>query len=369
MGLALVSGLEANAATRYVAGTGIDRAGCGTITSPCKTISYTIENVAANGDIVIVSKGVYSEGVNVNRELTITGSGTSSTIIDGGGRTTTVTVSSPATISNLTIQHGYTFSCGGGLLNNNNLTLSKVSVTGNSAQGGDIGSGLGAGICNQGSLTLLESTVSNNSAEEAAGIMNYAGVVLYRSTVSGNSTDSFGGGIESFGPVYAINSTISNNNAIFGGGFEMHNYVYLYNATISGNSAQIGGGIDQEPAGPSSLYLQNTILAGNTDSYSNPDCNAGSVTSGDYNLIGNTAGCNVALAPHDLTNVLADLGPLQLNGGPTETEVPQPGSPAIDGANPAGCTGPKGLALDVDQRGYPRNSPPCDIGAVEVQSR
>ena len=299
---------NAGAATRYVAPGGRDQAGCGGITNPCKTISFTINNVAADGDLLVLSKGTYSEGINVTKQLVITGSGTASTIIDGGGNRITVTISAKTTISNLTIQNGSTYNCGGGVLNNNTLTLNKVTVTQNVAKGGDVASGIGGGICNQGPLTLLETTVSSNNAVEAAGIINYAQIVLYRSTVSGNSTGSFGGGVESFGPVYAINSTISDNSAIYGGGFESHNYLYLYNSTISGNSSQIGGGIDEEPAGPSNVYLQNTILSGNTGSYSNPDCNATSVTSGDYNLIGNLSGCAVTLAPHDLSNVSANLG-------------------------------------------------------------
>jgi hypothetical protein len=57
------------------------------------------------------------------------------------------------------------------------------------------------------------------------------------------------------------------------------------------------------------------------------------------------------------------LGPLQANGGPTQTMVPMPGSAAIDQvpASAAGCT-------PTDQRGVPRRQPAgglCDVGAVE----
>jgi hypothetical protein len=52
------------------------------------------------------------------------------------------------------------------------------------------------------------------------------------------------------------------------------------------------------------------------------------------------------------------LGPLQDNGGPTQTEALQAGSAAIDQG--AGCE-------ITDQRGLPRPSgPACDIGAYEV---
>jgi hypothetical protein len=63
------------------------------------------------------------------------------------------------------------------------------------------------------------------------------------------------------------------------------------------------------------------------------------------------------------------LGPLQNNGGLTQTHAPLPGSPAIDAENPPGCRDGLGAFLTTDQRGLPRgaNSDPCDLGAVEVQ--
>jgi hypothetical protein len=66
--------------------------------------------------------------------------------------------------------------------------------------------------------------------------------------------------------------------------------------------------------------------------------------------------------PTDLPNTNAMLGQLGNHGGPTETRLPQAGSPAIH----------KGLCLafaPTDQRGVPRpQGVACDIGAVEVQA-
>ncbi len=49
-----------------------------------------------------------------------------------------------------------------------------------------------------------------------------------------------------------------------------------------------------------------------------------------------------------------------------------PGSPAIDGGNPAGCTDGQGHLLKTDQRGQPRPDPEdtvgCDMGAYERHS-
>jgi hypothetical protein len=66
------------------------------------------------------------------------------------------------------------------------------------------------------------------------------------------------------------------------------------------------------------------------------------------------------------------LGPLQNNGGPTQTMALPSGSPAIDAGNPNGCTDNKGHLLKTDQRGMPRpdkeDSGGCDMGAYESQS-
>jgi hypothetical protein len=56
-----------------------------------------------------------------------------------------------------------------------------------------------------------------------------------------------------------------------------------------------------------------------------------------------------------------------MNGGPTETMLPDPGSPAL--VNGGTCTDPTtATPLTVDQRGFRRPSGnPCDIGAVQFQ--
>jgi hypothetical protein len=64
--------------------------------------------------------------------------------------------------------------------------------------------------------------------------------------------------------------------------------------------------------------------------------------------------------PTDLIVADAMLGPLQDNGGPTETHDLLPGSPAIDAGSPD-CPPPA-----TDQRGVARpQGAACDIGAVE----
>jgi len=60
------------------------------------------------------------------------------------------------------------------------------------------------------------------------------------------------------------------------------------------------------------------------------------------------------------------LGPLQDDGGPTETHALGAGSVALDVIPEAECVDTEGAQLTTDQRGEPRGSM-CDVGAFEVQ--
>jgi hypothetical protein len=109
--------------------------------------------------------------------------------------------------------------------------------------------------------------------------------------------------------------------------------------------------------------LTNTIIAGNTAA-SGPDVfTSAPVTSLGYNLIGATDGSSGWIASDLMgTNVQPldpVLGPLANYGGPTQTMILLPGSPAID----AGISG-TGIPT-TDQRGVSRVNG-VDIGAYEV---
>jgi hypothetical protein len=151
--------------------------------------------------------------------------------------------------------------------------------------------------------------------------------------------------------------------------------VGLYNVTIAGNIANLaagagtvyGGGVFKNNG---TLTFRNSILSGNLH------LNQGAAPSFDECLGGITsAGNNIAtsviLAVCQITGsyaaVAASLGPLQNNGGPTQTHALLSGSPAIDAGNPAGCTDDiGGHILHTDQRGVFRPlGTACDIGAVE----
>jgi hypothetical protein len=343
--------------TWYVNGvSGNNSNNCQTPQTACKTIGHAI-SLAASGDSIIVAAATYTENLTIGFSLKVIGSGASTTIIDGNAAGTVITISqnTQVTLSNITIRNGLAW-YGGGISNLGTLTISNSTVSGNLAF--TRSSGFGGGIVNwgPGTMTINNSTVSGNtasggsegSAGSGAGIFNYGGTLtVNNSTISGNSVHSH----------FAISR---------GGGISNSGILRINNSTISGNSTDIlgkGAGIWNN----SSAVLQNSIVANNLRG---GNCYGGLTYSNGYNLSSDGT-CNFS-SRGDLNNHDPLLGPLQNNGGPTETMALLPGSLAIDAGNPAGCTDGLGHLLKTDQRGMPRpdkeDSVGCDMGAYESQS-
>ena len=357
--------------TWYVNGaSGSDSNHCMSTQAACKTIGHAIA-LAASGDSVMVSAGTYIEGLVIGVSLRIVGAGAQTTIIEGGvPRGATISSASAQVIlSNLSIlRSGISGSCnfqgGAGVYNMGTLTIINSVISDNTAVAtspfpGPISCGvLGGGILNDGKLTIDNSTVSGNSVEVFGSFGDCLAVICYAS----------GGAIASSGTLTINNSTISGNTAvghchvasscknIIGGIFFEGTSMYINSSTISGNSPT---GISRRAT------LKNSIVANSPEG---GNC-SGVMTSHGYNLSSDGT-CNFN-APGDLNNHNPLLGPLQNNGGPTETMELLPGSPAIDAGNPAGCTA-GGVLLKTDQRGMPRpdreDTLGCDMGAYERQS-
>ncbi|MEX0992492.1 MAG: choice-of-anchor Q domain-containing protein [Solirubrobacterales bacterium] len=280
---------------------GIDACGAGagadTINVPAGTYTTTIAGSGENaGDLDILS------------ELAIEGSSGSPTVVDGGAL-------------------GAVFDVGPGMFGLN-VSMSHLTIR-NGVRG----------IVNQGGvLTLNSSTVTGNTADGGGGIYNGIddSLTLNNSTVSGNAaTSGVGGGIVSLN-----DSTLTLNNS-----------------TIAGNTASSSGDGISLFSGATAT-AKNTIIANNGQ-----DCASGSspLVSAGHNLIEGPSTCTiVGDTTGNIIGVDPVLGPLQYNGGPTNTHALLAGSPAIDAGSPD-CPPPA-----TDQRGLarPQNSS-CDIGAVE----
>jgi CSLREA domain-containing protein len=219
--------------------------------------------------------------------------------------------------------------------------------------GGDGGlGGSGGGVAIEGDGNILRSTISGNGVGSGGAIGGGgAGVPVGDDGTPGDN--GVGGGIAHFdGTVGLINSTLSGNvaTASSGGGIYTEATLATNNVTIASNTAETGGGLFAIGAPPS---LFNSIVADNTATVG-PDCD-GPVQSNGFNLVEDPTDCD-NLEVGDLLNVDPLLGPLQDNGGPTQTHAIAKLSPARNAADPDSCEA-------RDQRGKVRKN--CDVGSYE----
>ena len=248
--------------------------------------------------------------------------------------------------------------------NSGDLTLQSVTLRGGSSFGGLSNSGTagiknsiisgntGRGASSYGTLTIENSIISDNTD---GGLSNGGGTLtIENSTISGN----FGGGVSNQdGRLTIANSTISGNRG--GGVFNAFGLVFGYSATLT---------------------LNNSLIAGNQAGVGPEIWNNSIVTANNFNLFGSNGNPGVTGFTPGPTDIVPGvplaqiLGPLQNNGGPTQTHALVDGSPALDAGDPSGCRDSQGSLLSIDQRGFARHvdgnndgSARCDIGAFEAK--
>jgi hypothetical protein len=288
----------------------------------------------------------------ITQPLTITGPGARLLTISGNADTAlgifkiNSTVTTAVNISAITVAN----STGRGINNDGKLNLSDVTIKAN-----------GVGIYNTKELNITRSLIANNTSGgiylTATSIVN-----ISNTTVTNNASSDFGGGIYSSSTDVTLNNvTISNNTAATSGGG-----IY-YNNALQG------------------INVRNTIIAGNTAT-NGPDIFTTNVITGTFksrgnNLIGKSDtnigfvnGANSDQVGTSATPANPLLGPLQNNGGPTDTRALQTASVAKNAGNScvvdATCTANNPIsALTTDQRGtgFTRNfETGVDIGAFET---
>ena len=175
---------------------------------------------------------------------------------------------------------------------------------------------------------------------------------MSNSTFSGNTSSKRRRLSDNYFTAIVSNSTFSDNSAGTGGGIStrLRHGLTVSNSTFSGNRANYsGGGIDND-YGTVTLRTRSSPIARREGTAPAPSPMA--------------AGTSAIPISPVLAATRPLLGPLQNNGGPTETMGLGPGSAALDAGNDAICVAPP--VNNLDQRGIPRPwGPHCDIGAVE----
>jgi len=352
---------------------------------------------AVGGDTILFAPSVTN--IAINTPLTLGSIGNANPItIDGkgavtiDGRSTTslwhTLLGTQTVMQGLTLQNGYAPIAAGAIANEGTLALTDSIVSRNTSKS------FGGAISNSGSLTVTRSTLSENgvlaAANTASGgaIYNSGRLAMIDSALSKNSATfeangyvGFGGAIYNVGLTTLVNSTANGNiaanygGAIYNGGATL----VLTNSTLSENAASgsgaEGGGIANFGLG--TVEVLNSTLANNyatfagagistsggivrlTNSLVADGC-AGPLTDAGGNLdVGTSCGFS---SVQSKSNARLDLGPLQNNGGSTQTLFPGERSAAIDFTD---CG--NGPVPPTDQRGVARpQGSKCDSGAVEV---
>ncbi len=369
-----VGGVSA-AGTTYYVGTLVDDAGmntanCGVPTNTDCTLRDAIAVATSGSDTILFRPGLsgtitLSNGtLTLATGVTITGPGADVLTVSGNNATQVFIV-------------GWDYVQGG--VANPNFNISGLTIAN--------GSGVDGGAMNigvVGTVTIANMTFADNTASDSGGaIYSYYGgrdsstVMISKSTFSGNTSTNGGRGnnagtaagggaiymadFSSLQSVTITDSTFTGNQAagIYeeGGAIQSYAQLSVVNSTITGNSANGGpGGISNTGGGVANLT--NTIVAGNSGDFSDPDL-AGNF-GGSNNLIGGGNSYATFTGGNNLIGVPPLLGTLGNYGGPTQTIPLLPGSPAIG----AGTTGTN--VSTTDQRGVSRDGH-VDIGAFQSQ--
>ena len=309
--------------------------------------AITQANIDAANDTIVIPAGNYQltsaagGDISINATVTLMGPGAAF-----------VTIVPAATYSGLTISSG-------------TVVISGVTFAGSTAPN----SGGGISATGTAALTLNSDRFTNNgvSGQTDGGALydDSTGPLTINASLFDSNKGYNGAAVWSAGPTRIVNSTFINNtggntSANGEGGAVQLDTGTLVNDTFTGNECFNGSGCGGAVWG-GSISMADTIVAGNlaydpvsnTTATDNCGVSAITVTGPDLEDATTCDGFTIHGDPK--------LGPLQDNGGPTNTLALASGSPAINAGSNSSCAA-------VDQRGVARpQGPSCDIGAFEFQ--
>lgn len=383
---------------------------CRTASGTC-TLRAAIDAANRAGGLIVLPAGTIkvTTPLSITKGMEIQGDCTNGTVIDGMGKTKILSITAgPTTLDHLTIQNGHSTGDSGAGIGISadtvpfTTTLRRLVVRNNQVVNGAYGLSDGAGIfvfaagpSSKATVILSDSTVSNNINNNGwygagMGLWSDTHVEITNCTFSGNQNlTNYGGALSSRSGSMNISQTLFANNTSSGEGggiFIQHQApqkAYLTNVTFSNNQAQDGGAVyiggnggmaiknatfvgnrstSQNYGGALTpqlvnITVENSIFSGNTAAGNARSCtNENLITSLGHNVSDTGVSDCRFNASEDKNGQALLLGPLQGNGGSTQTFAILPGSPAID--NASNCP-------SVDQRGLPRSTARCDSGAFE----
>jgi peptidoglycan/xylan/chitin deacetylase (PgdA/CDA1 family)/methionine-rich copper-binding protein CopC len=232
-----------NAASTVAVNTTGNDANTGTAINPYQTISTGINKVADKGTVKL-SSGTFDiskdtehtdYGIIISKNVTIQGSGSTSTIIDAKGLSTIFTIkNSNVVIRDLTIKNGKSLN-GGAITNNagSHLTLINCILINN------VATNYGGAIYNSGNLNITSSTLAANSVTTGYGSAVYnrqGSAEIHFNSIFGNTGNAI---YSDYGTVNAQNNWWGTNDNPSTPGSELeafedlNNWSPTYGATIS----------------------------------------------------------------------------------------------------------------------------------------
>lgn len=333
----------------------------------------TGQNVGGAGILSLASVDLASSRV-MNNVLTVAGA----TGLDGGGGVLVeagdlIAANSAVTGNEASITEqagGSEGNGGGGLMlgdqGGDDVILEGTTIAGNSVRiqsSNGYGDG-GGGLLQTGSVSVLSSgsTFSRNVVDLTADTgPGGGGAVLDAGSGSAYTNTTFAGNsVRTTAP-----ATMQGGGAIF---YALSTISSLANDTFAGNSPGGGTGANILDAG-ARVHFKDTIMSsGSTPAANCAFLDGGTVASDGYNIYDDAPDSCQLTGTGDRHATSPHLRPLASNGGAVQTLALQAGSPAINGADPHGCTDAFGNPLSTDARGVRRPQPHgrrCDVGAYE----
>ena len=340
----------------------------GTVTT-CSWSAFLTEVLTGTVDFNIGADCVINfAGTIGSSSVTIQNTSGYKVTFDGGGvyQIASIPVGRVFTISNITIQNGYSSAHGGAIQANGTLNASNMVFDNNVAVGGG-----GAVASLVGRVNISSSTFTNNRAATGGAVATVAGsdiLNLFNNTFSNNTATGNGGAI------YALAGSTNNldrmsftgNSAVNGGAIYVAGGAVNFNIrnnTFSQNTATTsGGGVFSSHTGTTTL-THNTFYANTAPTGQNHTISAGTVNARAniyYNgtcsnsATLNDSGGNIAFGSVGCPGANIDPGLGAYSGG-----VHIPTNTAIEYATPC--------AIGVDRQNTVRPvGPGCTAGSYET---
>ncbi len=311
-------------------------------------LAVTVEEVTITGGASSkFGGGIDDGGVG---PLTVSGSTitANSAAVDGGG----IEASGPLTVNNSMITQNAAVSGGGIDDVGGSVTVMNSAIADNST------SNLGAGIATSvGTALVVDSTISGNTAGFSGGGINAStSATVTNSTINGNTAGDDGSGIVALdGPLAITNSTVVGNAAgpgglSAGGGLFSLGPIALVYATITQNSASNGANISgMSPllGSGGSLGSFGSVVA--LESSTGENCaDLSAMTTHGFNFSDEDTSCGFAASTDHQNGGNPELGALADNGGPTQTRLPEFGSPLVDAIPISSCQADGAAGIGTD---------------------